>query len=98
MPQVSWNGLGGRKSSARQRAVPLGPRRVRFVSEVPRRDGAPLLPPAVGWLGRLVERVRTVRDVTDKDGLDAVGVDVGERQTYDTGMSSRDATSRDTLR
>lgn len=75
-PQISRDRIHRRKPGARQCPIPLGPRRIRLVGEIPGRDGSTLLPAAVGRFGRQIERVAAVRDMSDEEVVDAASVDV----------------------
>lgn len=75
-PQIARDRCGRWESRAGQRAIPLGPRGVGLVGEVPRRNSGAMLPAAVGRLGRFVKGIAALRDVPDEDVMDAAGIDV----------------------
>ena len=75
-PQIPRQGMGGRQACSGQDSIPLGPGGGRLVGEVPGRYDVAVLPAAVRWVGRLVERVAVVRDVAHEDAVYGVLVDV----------------------
>lgn len=68
--------MGGRQACSGQDPIPLGSGGGRLVGEVPGSYDVAVLPAAVRWVGRLVERVAFVRDVAHEDAVYGAFVDV----------------------
>ena len=75
--------MGGRQACSGQGSIPLGPGGGRFVGEVPGSYDVAVLPAAVRWVGRLVERVAVVRDVAHEDAVYGAFVNVQDGHLRD---------------
>ncbi len=87
--------MRGGQAGRGESAVPLSPRRVGLVGEVPSFDRASALPASVSRIQWLVERRRSVGSVADIDVVDGADVNVESWHLRDGGAFERRDQPRD---